>query len=118
MRPDRTGQNGEAFGQYFGLTQTTPVRRELNDGQRRDSPHIVRPQQTHQPFGELRQVIIQLFTQTSHQEGKAFKQTFHTGIAGARLIQIQHCCPIRMGTGKLFTGFPQIAHLCFVIAQG
>ena len=118
VRPDRTRQNGEAFSQHFGLTQTTPVRRELDDGQRRDGPHIVWPQQAHQTFGQLWQVVIKLFTQTAHQESKAFEQAFHIRIAGAGFIQIKHRSTIRMSPGKLFTGFSQVAHLCFVIAQG
>ena len=47
---------------------------------------IVRPQQTPSPSVSSGRSSSSFSTQTTHQEGKAFKQTFHVGSPGAGFI--------------------------------
>ncbi|MNY48084.1 hypothetical protein D3C86_1833910 [compost metagenome] len=77
----------------------------------------MRPQQADQAFGQLRQVIIELFAQAPHQERKAFEQAFHIGIARTRFVEVELRRPVRKGLRKLLAGFAQIAHLGVEITQ-
>jgi hypothetical protein len=76
------------------------------------------PEHADQPFGQFRQVVVNLFAQPSHRESKAFKQAFDIRIGCTGFIQIEHRCPIGMGLRELFCGFTQVAHFRVKITQG
>jgi len=47
---------------------------ELQHAERRQRPHVIRPQQVHQRVGQLRQLVIELLPQAPGEEGEAFEQ--------------------------------------------
>ncbi|MNO82702.1 hypothetical protein D3C76_739840 [compost metagenome] len=77
----------------------------------------MRPQQADQPLGQLRQVIVELFSQTPHQEGKALEQALHIRILRARFVQVELGRPIRECFGELLAGLAQVAHLGVKVTQ-
>ena len=48
-------------------------RNQFQDRQRRNHAEVVRPKHADQPFGQLRQFVIELVAQAPHQEGKALE---------------------------------------------
>jgi hypothetical protein len=46
------------------------------------------PDHAHQPAGQLRQIVVELFAQAAHQKGEAFKQALDIGVARARFVEI------------------------------
>ncbi|CNI71281.1 Uncharacterised protein [Yersinia pseudotuberculosis] len=82
------GQHFKTFAHPHAFFHPLPLWGELHNGKRRNGAQVVRPQQADQPFGQLRQVIIQFFSHAAHQEGKAFKQAFHIGVTRPGFIQI------------------------------
>ncbi|MNR51125.1 hypothetical protein D3C85_1707560 [compost metagenome] len=77
----------------------------------------MRPQQADQAFGQLRQIIVELFTQSPHEEGKAFEQTLHIRVLRPWFIQVQLRGPIRERLCELLAGLAQVTHLRVEITQ-
>ncbi|MNG16680.1 hypothetical protein D3C84_1006170 [compost metagenome] len=75
------------------------------------------PEQADQAFGQLRQVIVELFAQPPHQEGKPFEQALHIRVARARLVQVQLGRPVWKGLCELLAGLAQVAHFGVEILQ-
>ncbi|CZW03763.1 Uncharacterised protein [Enterobacter hormaechei] len=86
FRTDRAGADFQPGGQRFRHFHRRHIRRQHHHRQGRDGTQVVRPQHAHQTFGQLRQVVIYLFAQTSHGEGEALKQPFNIRVRCARLV--------------------------------
>ncbi|MNI19358.1 hypothetical protein D3C73_727940 [compost metagenome] len=117
LRPDGLRQHFEAGRDHLAALHLCPFRRQFDNGQRWNGAQVMRPQQADQALGQLRQVVVELFAQAPHQEGKAFEQAFHIGIARARFVQVQLRRPVGKGLRKLLAGFAQVAHLGVEITQ-
>ena len=77
----------------------------------------MRPQQADQAFGQLRQVVVELLAQASHEEGEALEQPLYIRVVRTGLIQVELRRPVRERLGKLLARLTQVAHFRIEIAQ-
>ncbi|MCY1421305.1 hypothetical protein D9M71_369560 [compost metagenome] len=75
------------------------------------------PEQADQPFGQFRQVVVQLLPQPTHQECKTFEQAFYIRILRPGFIEVQLFRPVRKSVCELLARFAQITHFGVEIAQ-
>lgn len=98
----------------LALLHLVHVGLQLDDGQRRDRAQVMGPQQADQTFGQLRQVIVELFPQASHEERETFEQPLDVGIVSAGLVQIQRGGAV----GKRLLGADLLEQRSLVIKPG
>ncbi|MNN42541.1 hypothetical protein D3C81_1567280 [compost metagenome] len=90
----------------------TLERIELQNAERRQRAHIVRPQQLHQRMAEFRQLVIELLAQTPGQKRKAFEQPLHIRIPPC-LAQIRR--QRRTTLGETATELAQCGEFALVV---
>ncbi|MCY1412480.1 hypothetical protein D9M71_278900 [compost metagenome] len=117
LRPDGLREHFLPGGDQLAAPELCQFHLELDDRQRGNGAQVMGPQQADQAFGQLRQVVVELFAQAPHQESEALEQTLHIGIAGAGFVQVQLRRAVGKRLRKLLPGFAQVAHLGVVITQ-